>query len=214
MKIAVLGASGKMGTALIERALERGHEVIALARSPGNIVSTDPRVSKRHGDAYDEATVIAGLEGAEAVITTVGKTNLKDKRTDLSTAAHRAVMAGMHQHGIRPLLVVSSIGAAPGVKRKGIIRNLYLYFRREYYADMHQMEREVMDSDLDVTVVRAPILTEEPATDDYRILETEDYLERLEISRADLARFLVGELENRHWNKRVIAIAGNTQSAA
>ena len=39
------------------------------------------------------------------------------------------------------------------------------------------------------------------------VIENEDYLERLQISRTDLAKFLIGELENRRWNNRVIAIA-------
>jgi putative NADH-flavin reductase len=206
MRIAILGAAGKTGTVLIEQALNNGHEVIAIARSPEKITSADPRVDKRRGDAYDEASVIAALEGAEAVITTVGKTDLKDKRIDLSTAAHRAVVAGMRKHGIRPLLVISSIGAAQGIKRKGLVRNLYLYFRRKYYGDMFAMEHEVMGSGLDVTVLRAPILTDGPLTEKYNVMEDENYLDRLEISRADLAHFLLGELENRQWNNRVIAV--------
>lgn len=141
------------------------------------------------------------------MITTVGKTDLKDKRINLSTAAHRAVVAGMRKHGIRPLLVISSIGAAQGVKRKGIVRNVYLFLRRKYYGDMYQMEKEIMSSGLDVTALRAPILVDEPVNGKYRVIENEDYLERLQISRTDLAKFLIGELENRRWNNRVIAIA-------
>jgi len=207
MKIAILGASGKTGTALIEQALVSGHEVIGIARTPEKIASNDARVTKRKGDAYDEQSVIAALEGADAVITTVGKTDLKDKRINLSTAAHRAVVAGMRKHGIRPLLVISSIGAAQGVKRKGIVRNVYLFLRRKYYGDMYQMEKEIMSSGLDVTALRAPILVDEPVNGKYRVIENEDYLERLQISRTDLAKFLIGELENRRWNNRVIAIA-------
>ena len=131
MKIAVLGAAGKTGTVLIEAVLGAGHDVIAIARSPEKISSTDPRVSKVPGDAYDQASIVRALEGADAVITTVGKTNLKEKRTDLSTVAHRGVVAGMRQHNIQRLVVISSIGAAKGVKRKGLVRNLYLFLRRK-----------------------------------------------------------------------------------
>lgn len=207
MKIAILGASGKTGTALIEQALSAGHEIIGIARTPEKITSNDARVTKRRGDAYDAQSVIDALEGAEAVITTVGKTDLKDKRINLSTAAHRAVVVGMRKHGIRTLLVVSSIGAARGVKRKGLVRNIYLFLRRKYYGDMHQMEQEVMASGLDAMLLRAPILVDEPVTGKYRVIENEDYLERLQVSRTDLAKFLIGELESRRWNNRIIAIA-------
>lgn len=207
MRVAILGASGKTGKPLIEQALAHGHEVIAIARTPEKIAFDDPRVIKRPGDAYDEASVVAALHGADAVITTVGKTDLRDKRINLSTAAHRAVVDGMRKHGIRRLLVISSIGAAQGVKRKGWRRNVYLYLRRKYYRDMFLMEQEVMDSGMDVTVLRAPILYDGPRTGAYRVIEDENYLEELRISRADVAHFLLNELANRRWNNRVIAIA-------
>ena len=113
----------------------------------------------------------------------------------------------MRKHDIRRLLVISSIGAAQGVKRKGWRRNVYLYLRRKYYRDMFLMEQEVMDSGMDVTVLRAPILYDGPRTEAYRVIEDESYLEELRISRADVAHFLLNELEHRSWNNRVIAIA-------
>ena len=207
MKIAILGASGKTGKPLIEQALAGGHEVIAMARSPEKIAFDDPRIIKRQADAYDAATVVDALEGADAVITTVGKTDLRDKRINLSTAAHRAVVSGMRKHGIRRLLVISSIGAAQGIKRKGWRRNIYLFLRRKYYRDMFEMEGEVMASSLDVTVLRAPILYDGPITGQYRVLEEENYLDKLQIARADVAHFLLGEMTANAWVNRVIAIA-------
>lgn len=206
MKVAILGASGKTGKPLIEQALSGGHEVIALARSPEKIAFDDPRVIKRQADAFDAESVIAALEGADAVITTVGKTDLRDKRINLSTAAHRAVITGMQKHGIKRLLVISSIGAAQGIKRKGWRRNLYLYLRRKYYRDMFEMEREVMASGLDVTVLRAPILHDGPTTGQYQIMEDENYLDKLQIARADVAHFLLAEMTAGAWINRVIAV--------
>lgn len=206
MKVAILGASGKTGKPLIEQALSGGHEVIALARSPEKIAFDDPRVIKRQADAFDAESVIAALEGADAVITTVGKTDLRDKRVNLSTAAHRAVITGMQKHGIKRLLVISSIGAAQGIKRKGWRRNLYLYLRRKYYRDMFEMEREVMASGLDVTVLRAPILHDGPTTGQYQIMEDENYLDKLQIARADVAHFLLAEMTAGAWINRVIAV--------
>ena len=56
MKVAILGASGMTGTQLIEQALAANHEVIGLARTPENIKSNDPRVTKRKADAVDAGT--------------------------------------------------------------------------------------------------------------------------------------------------------------
>ena len=207
MRVAILGASGKTGTVLIQAAHARGHSVIGLARSPGKIDAGEASVEARHGDAFDETSIIEGLKGADAVITTVGKTDLRDKRYNLSTAAHRHVMAGMRAHSIRRLMAISSIGAAQGIKRKGLRRNLYLYFRRKYYGDMFQMENEVNQSGMDVNVVRAPLLHNGPFTGNYRVLQTEDYEQMLRISRADLAHFMFEELENSGYLGKTVAVA-------
>jgi len=137
----------------------------------------------------------------------VGKRDLFDKRYNLSTVAHAAVLKGMQKHNIRRLLVISSTGAPP-LKRDGLRRNIYLFLRRKYYADMYQMEQQVMDNDLDVTVVRAPYLVEGGADGNYYVEEQENYPVGISISRANLAQFLINELEKNEWNRRVIAPVG------
>lgn len=213
MKVAIVGASGQTGKPLIEEALARGHAVIAIARSPEKILFDDPRVEKRAGDGFDEASIVAALEGADAVITTVGKTDLRDKRYNLSTAAHQSVMAGMRRHGIQRLLVISSIGAAQGIKRKGWKRNVYLWLRRKYYRDMFEMEQQLAASEFDVTILRAPMLYDGPCKNDYRVFENEDYLNVLRISRADIAHFLLDDLETGRWANQRITVADRAEDA-
>lgn len=106
------------------------------------------------------------------------------------------------------MLVISSTGAAR-IKRDGIQRNIYLFLRRKYYADMYQMELQVMDSGLDVTVLRAPYLVDEGAPGKYHVIEDETYPVGINITRSNLAKFLVDELEDRQWNNRVIAVAAD-----
>ena len=81
--------------------------------------------------------------------------------------------------------------------------------RRKYYADMYQMELQVMNSGLDVTVLRAPYLVDEGEPGKYHVIEEENYPNGVNITRSNLANFLVNELENRQWNKRVIAVAAD-----
>jgi putative NADH-flavin reductase len=208
MRIAILGAAGQTGRVLVAEALKRGHAVIALARSPEKIESDDPRVEKRRADAFERDTVAAGLAGAEAVITTVGKLDLRDKRTNLSTAAHRNVLDGMRQHGITKLVAISSLGALPG-RRPGIRRNLYLFFRRKYYGDMHEMEKLVLaERDLTATVVRAPMLDNGPAEARFEIETNDRVLPRgSKVSRADLAVLILDEIEAPKHAGRIIALA-------
>lgn len=209
MRIAILGAAGQTGLALITEALARGHEVIALARNPERIASDDPRVARRRADAFDAASVVAGLAGADAVVTTVGKLDLRDKRVNLNTAAHAAVLEGMAAHGVRRLVAISSFGAARGVVRKGIRRKIYLFLRRKYYGDMHAMELQVLAArDLAVTVVRAPMLDNGPAEGRYQIETDRHRLPRgTRVSRADLARFILEDLEQPRHAGQTVALA-------
>ena len=125
MKIAILGAGGMTGARLTAEALRRGHTVIGIARRPEAIQGDASRVERRQGDAFERDSVVAGLAGADAVITTVGKRDLLDKRVNLNTAAHDNVLAGMRQHGIKRLVAISSFGAALDFTRPGLRRNIF-----------------------------------------------------------------------------------------
>jgi putative NADH-flavin reductase len=208
MRIAILGAAGETGTALVADALRRGHAVIALARNPERVRSQDPRVEKRRADAFDRDSIIAGLADADAVITTVGKKNLRDPRVNLSTAAHDHVLEGMAAHRIDRLVAISSFGAAQGVERKGLRRKVYLYFRRRYYADMHEMENRVLAAQgVTATIVRAPMLDNGPPVGRYEIVTGNRLPAGLHVSRTDLARFVLDVLEQRQYPGTVVALA-------
>ena len=206
MKIAIVGAAGETGTRLIEDALERGHDVIGIARSPEKIISNDPRVTKRRGDGFERQSIIDGLEGADAVVTSVGKKDLRDKRYNLNTATHENVLAGMRQHGIKRLVPISSIGAAK-LPRPGIRRNVYLFLRRKYYGDMNDMEVQVLNSGMDVTVVRAPYLHNGDALQSFEVVEGNVLPNGRAVSRADLSNFVIDAVEKNAYPNKIVSIA-------
>ncbi len=207
MKIAIVGASGQTGAHLMERALERGHEVIAVARSPQKIERTDARLDVRKADAFDRDSIIQGLAGADAVVTTIGKTDLSDKRIDINTTGHSNVLAGMKANGIKRLIAISSFGAARNVKRPGLRRKIYLFLRRKYYGDMRKMEGIVLDGGVDATVLRAPMLHERPPKNDYLKTNDGSLPQGVAISRADLATFIMDELDANEHVGEVVAVA-------
>lgn len=164
-------------------------------------------MSPRRGDAFDLQSMVDGVAGADAVITTIGKRNLLDKRYTLNTKGHHNVVEGMRKHGVQRLVPISSFGAARGVERKGIRRNVYLYLRRKYYGDMNDMEQQVLSSGLKVTVVRAPMLHNREARHAYEVVEGNVLPAGLNVSRADLAHFILDELENDRYVNEIIGLA-------
>jgi uncharacterized protein YbjT (DUF2867 family) len=207
MKIAILGAGGMTGERLIAEALKRGHSVIGLARTPPNIKGDPARVEKVFGDAFDRESVIAGLKGADAVITTVGKRDLLDKRYWLNTEAHRNVLDGMKQHSIKRLVAISSFGAALDMTRPGIRRKIYLYLRRRYYGDMQEMERMVIGAGLEGVAVRAPMLYNTPPKAAYFVEKDRNVPGGRSVSRDDLAVFVLDCVEKPDYVGHVVSLA-------
>ena len=214
MRVAILGAGGHTGPRLALEALKRGHPVIAIARTPANIKlpgigDDDPRVERRQGDAFSRDDVITALAGADAVITTVGKRNLRDERYWLNTAAHRHVLDGMRRHGIKRLVAISSFGAALDFTRPGLRRKVYLYLRRKYYGDMQEMERMVTapDTGIAAVAVRAPMLYNTPPRGVFEIQKDGNIPGGRSLSRDDLAAFCLDQVENDDYVGHVVSVA-------
>lgn len=118
MKIALIGATGFVGSAVLDELSRREHLVTALLRDPSKL---GPRrgVSTVTADAYDPAAVAASVRGHDAVVSAFNpgwnEPELYDQFMRGSAAIERGVMAS----GVKRLLVVGGAGSlfvAPGVQ--------------------------------------------------------------------------------------------------
>jgi putative NADH-flavin reductase len=117
----------------------------------------------------------------------------------------------MHAAGVRRLLIISvavlfeNQGVASWILRNTLLRNVA--------EDAGEMERIVTASDLDWTIVRPPRLTNGPLTGRYRI--EDDCMPRggSSVSRADVADFLLDELELGAHVRRMVGMARAKASA-
>ena len=67
MKVALLGATGFVGSALLKEALDRGHVVTAIVRHPEKLEKREGLTAKA-GDVYDTASLATLIRGNEAII--------------------------------------------------------------------------------------------------------------------------------------------------
>jgi putative NADH-flavin reductase len=117
----------------------------------------------------------------------------------------RSTVAAMHAAGVPRLLVVSlavlfeNQGVGYWILRNTLLRNIA--------EDAGEMERIVAASDLEWTVVRPPRLTNGPLTVRYRIEDNGMPRGGSAVSRADVAHFLLEELERGAHVRRVVGIA-------
>lgn len=106
MKVALLGASGMVGSRILAELSRRGHQVTALARNPGKIAAL-PGVTPKAVDAFDQAALAAAFSGHDAAISAVH-----------FTASDPAVLIGAAKaSNVARYLVVGGAGSlevAPG----------------------------------------------------------------------------------------------------
>ncbi|PSQ58127.1 NmrA family protein [Halobacteriales archaeon SW_7_71_33] len=97
MRVTVFGATGRTGRPLVEQAVERDHEVVAFARSPGDVEPRDG-VTVVEGDAYTGTGVSEAVADSDAVVSVLGQTG--DGPDDLLTVAGDHVLGAMTEHGV------------------------------------------------------------------------------------------------------------------
>ena len=118
MKIALIGATGFVGTPLVAELLQRGHHVTALARNPAKLAA-QPNLTAKPLDVNDAGAVAAAVTGHDAVISAFNPGwDVPDLYAKFMQG-HDAIVAGVEQSGVRRLLVVGGAGSlfvAPGVQ--------------------------------------------------------------------------------------------------
>jgi putative NADH-flavin reductase len=206
MRLAVLGATGRIGSLLLARALEAGHEVSALARTP-DALTAHPGLTVVRGDATDPAAVVTTIIGADAVLSALGPRGARTPAL-LQTSAVNTVTA-MAADGPRRLIAVSAAGAfiQADPDMNALIKLILPRVLAQQFADVRAMEAVVRESNLDWTLVRATQLTSGPLTGRYRVRPDYSPAGGRKISRADVAHFLCAVLDEDSWLKSAPALA-------
>lgn len=105
MKIAIIGASGFIGSAILKEALDRGHSVTAIVRHAEKITTIHPQLIIKEADVAT-ADVASLVAGNEAVISAY---NAYDSATYVK--AIHAIINGVKKAGIKRFLAVSGAGS-------------------------------------------------------------------------------------------------------
>jgi putative NADH-flavin reductase len=118
MKIALIGATGFVGTPLVAELLQRGHHVTALVRNPAKL-APQTNLDARALDVNDADAVAAAVRGHDAVISAFNPGWDAPELYAQFMKGHDAIVAGVEQSGVKRLLVVGGAGSlfvAPGVQ--------------------------------------------------------------------------------------------------
>lgn len=192
MKLAIFGATGRSGKPVVEQALQAGHEVVALARTPSKLAIQNPKLTVIQGDAMNAADVDKVVQGSDAVISVIGQTKGSPRNTQ--TVAITNIIAAMNKYGVQRLVSLTGAGVDDPHDRPKFANHLIKLALKllsgHVLQDAENHAEAIRKSNLDWVIVRGPMLNEGPLTGNYRAgwvgVNTGS-----RISRADLADFIL-----------------------
>jgi putative NADH-flavin reductase len=169
MRIAVIGATGRTGREVVAQGLERGHEVVAVARNPERLTVSGPaeRLSVAAADAHDGDALRRAVDGSDAIVSALGAGAGREP-TDLYSAGLTNLLRAMDGGWVRRLAVISASPAGPREEQSALFRLLIgPLLERLFggaYADMRRMEQTLQrNAEVDWACLRPPRLVQRPA---------------------------------------------------
>lgn len=210
MRLLVVGATGRLGSRVVQEALEHGHLVTAVARSPHALGLEHPNLSIEALDVRDATSLAAVMPNHEAVISALGYRRTQESAEVLAQGVSNLISA-MSGSGVARLIVC---GAA-GILQWDDVR---LRCERPEYpeafragASMHRRAWEMLKaSALDWTLVCPPELV---SGDRLQPLSVQgEYLPDgpRRVSMESLAGWMVEELVARQWSHRRVGVCNAT----
>ncbi len=208
MKLAIFGGTGKTGKYLVEQALAEGNHVTALVRNPSKLSIQNHHLTVVQGEVGNAAAVERTMAGADAVISVLGPTtNAPEFHI---SAGIQNIVAAMKKQGVRRLIVSTGAGVADPNDEPKLFHHLMNFaltlVSRNVYEDMKRMVDIVRASDLDWTIVRVPMLTDDPKTGRVQV----GYVGKgmgPRITRADMADFILKQVSDRQFVRQAPAIS-------
>ena len=200
--VLIIGASRGIGLETVRAALRAGHSVRALARSAAGISIEDANLDKVAGNALDPDTIRSALQDIGVVIQTLGvdfSPRLIFEGTRLFSESTRILVDAMKAAGVKRLITVTGLGAGDSRGHGGVLYDAVVFplLLKRVYDDKDVQEWIVKSSGLDWTIVRPGLLKNSPATGRYRVLTASKDWQFGPISRADVADFLVRQVDDR-----------------
>jgi len=191
MKIALFGATGRVGMEVLKLALKDGHDVTVLARSPEKLDVHD-KLTIMQGDVCEAVAVSRVIADADVVFSALGT----DKTTTLTEAVPHFIRE-MKASAIKRIVTIGTAGIlqsrtdAEKLRYEAGDSNRKLTFAAEEHHKAYDMLR---DSGLDWTIVCPTYLPDGEAVGDYRTLRDLLPEEGTKITVGDTANFSYEEL--------------------
>ncbi|MEU6356552.1 NAD(P)H-binding protein [Streptomyces sp. NPDC047072] len=211
MHVTVFGASGAIGSLVVQQLLDDGHDVTALVRTPAKFTLFHDHLTVVTGQLSDCDAVEKAIRGADAVISALGPSLKRSTKGSQVTDGTRTIVRVMEKQQVTRFIGLATPSLAdpqdkPHWKHKVLPVAAGLMFPNAL-AELKGMTEAVTDSGLDYTIARITNPTDKPATGRIRAGFLGHDKVGSAMSRADIAAFLVSQLTDRRYRRAMPAIS-------
>jgi putative NADH-flavin reductase len=207
MTITVFGATGQVGKRVVHQALAKGYSVRAFGRNIEQFVDDEqryPNLETIKGYVFDADEVYNAINGADAVISTLG--GAFDGKDNTRSVGIRNIIEQMDRAGVKRIVALGGIGVLNETESSYLLHSAS--YKSEYVpvGEEHlQAYLNLKDSDLEWTFVCSPDIMNAGITGNF--VTNVDYMpdsNSHKITAGDLAYFMLHTLEKKEFvNQRV-----------
>ena len=215
MRVLILGATGPTGVQLVQEALAAGHNITIYARSPHKLPEpfrVDPSITIIEGQLTDLDGINKAMAGAEAVLSVLGPPS--DSGLSMSSypfdapiaRAYAVIIEAMKRHHVKRLIALDTASFKDANDKfsfaYALLVGLVALLAKGAYKDVIAMGETIQaqgkNEDLEWTIARVPILTNNPKKDAVAGYIGDGQI-TITLSRASYARWVIQELETGQW---------------
>jgi putative NADH-flavin reductase len=211
MKIAIIGANGKIGSRILLEALNRGHSVTGISRNP-DYDTKNERLTWIKADALDSDALATAINGNDAVISAFGIDWHRPESYHLFSDIASSLIYAAKKAGVKRIINVGGAGSlevAPGLQLVDT-PSFPEAWRKGANEQRKSLEVFRREKELDWTFFSPAILIEPgPRTGKFRIAKDNPVFDEKgnsTISYDDYAVAMIDELENPHFIKKRFTI--------
>jgi uncharacterized protein YbjT (DUF2867 family) len=202
MRIAIVGASGGLGTQLLTQALARSHEVHALTRNPRRLMRANPLLTVFQGDLEHSEQLLPLLVGCSHVVWAA--------RPAQPDVCMETLLKAVKRRRIERFVFVSRLGvgesATQSRQASSLVASMAPRIRTGLFASLAKTEDLLRTSGVPHVILRATQLTDQPSGEDVVVCGPSGQPPK-RVSRSDLARFiLLRVLEGPGWDETEVTI--------
>lgn len=210
MKIALFGATGGTGIEFIKQSSNYNYDITAFVRSPEKLKLHFPTLKTIKASIDDYDVLKSSLIDFDVIISLVGISGIIQARNPNALYQRTAnnLIKISKENRIERIIVVTSGGVVEAENEPWIFKHILKpLFLNKMYTDMRVMEKLILESELNYTIVRPPYLNNGKLTKKYRTIVDNWFSDDKDLSRADLAHYLLNCLQDMEISKKIVGVS-------